>query len=420
LPQAHIPEMPLAATHPRLPEAKPVFKTTETALLKAKPVSKEKIGTGAIDLKIVKPQAAPQHVNQSTAAPIASQVVRREPDSLPVMMDQNQPEADQKSTQGANLSGNMVNEKETDTHPTLPAEGGEISMPLASLPASEINEEPRQKIIATQDRRVTTPEGNVSWAGQTVPSAKPIGLEPPNVPQLTLQKRLQNKKKGPVQVNLSEGVQIRKAHRTPVELPASRNLIKLTLPDKTNPEKMDVPQPHPAASYNFSSPTQGQTGNLLPLPTQAIHLASSPVLGEKIAPTAFGKPSQTRPASIFRSPRSSSIDMPHAMHSAPISAATNVTPADNDIKPAASAVASARSANAQVVQRSLDNPAEEIENRVGQAKDKVMGKLGIGGAKSGKGGDGNSSNLEKLAEDVFPLIKRLLEIEKDRTSGLLR
>jgi len=56
-----------------------------------------------------------------------------------------------------------------------------------------------------------------------------------------------------------------------------------------------------------------------------------------------------------------------------------------------------------------------------------MGKLGLGGGGGGKSeekgggsGGGNSPDLEKLAEDVFPLIKRLLEIEKDRISGLLR
>jgi len=37
-------------------------------------------------------------------------------------------------------------------------------------------------------------------------------------------------------------------------------------------------------------------------------------------------------------------------------------------------------------------------------------------------GDGviTRADLEKLAEDVFPLIKRLLEIEQDRISGFLR
>jgi hypothetical protein len=100
----------------------------------------------------------------------------------------------------------------------------------------------------------------------------------------------------------------------------------------------------------------------------------------------------------------------------------NAASQSQEKSPAAAPVATpVKSAGGQVVQRIGQDAIEDIQNLGGQARNKVMGKLGLGGGGKGEeSGGGGSSNLEKLAEDVFPLIKRLLEIEKDRISGHLR
>ena len=70
----------------------------------------------------------------------------------------------------------------------------------------------------------------------------------------------------------------------------------------------------------------------------------------------------------------------------------------------------------------VQNKVGEAHNKIGEAKDKVMGKIGLGGSSGGTdaGASSDSPDLKKLAEDVFPLVKRLLEIETDRISGHLR
>ncbi|MCE1255247.1 MAG: hypothetical protein LWX83_17075 [Anaerolineae bacterium] len=86
---------------------------------------------------------------------------------------------------------------------------------------------------------------------------------------------------------------------------------------------------------------------------------------------------------------------------------------ENNTPPSAS-----NSSAGNVVQRMFQNPEDDLKAAAGH----VMGKMGLGGSSGDeeKGQGSSGGNLDKLAEDVLPLVKRLLEIERDRSSGYLR
>ena len=64
-----------------------------------------------------------------------------------------------------------------------------------------------------------------------------------------------------------------------------------------------------------------------------------------------------------------------------------------------------------VVQRAVENPVQQLASGA---------KKLAGGSSSRSSASKGTDNLEKIAEDVLPYLKRLFEIEAERLSGLFR
>jgi hypothetical protein len=403
----------------RLPVARPVSKKTEQTILKARavPIIPLKSAT-SLDRQPSEKVSLP--LTRAAAVGSTSKVVQRQ-------MDHKNPAQIQKRAMNVSPAEHGTGSHDKPISKVLQPGDGSLGKSDQPLAMGTFRAEPSDLTRPGPDEIFEQPGTHFeTGTKQSDHSTEDKGFSVSafqQLPEMVLQRHLEAKKNPPLQIRSGDAVQFREARKLRGTV---GNLVKLTHPEKKFPPPARESDTRPNLSKTTS---QGALPQSLQ-PSTGIPLFFQPTTGMENKTPAI-QPLQE----LFSTPVPNydhlAMDLPRPPKIVQVSKPSLSQPVTTDKKQPAEALEVINNDKSQVVQRSLDNPMENVQNAVGKVQNKVMGKLGLGGGKSEENSGGNSSgnnsgdnssspNLEKLADDVFPLIKRLLEIEKDRISGLLR
>jgi hypothetical protein len=456
LPKAAVEAEPIPSTSPTVPDVSPEKAPVVTA--KPKPIDRL---APSLDLPLA---AAVHKPAPSQAKPAVAKPVSRKPVSFPKV-------SQRAST--PTVSREIDTPAPTSIEPQTP-QAEESDQPEAILPGNETlaqaNLQPSEppRWMEAPQRQSPQPPAAVqsSELPPTQPDVLPVGPAP-ELPSDRLQAKpvdrpAETRQPMPLQKNLQKRLKVGKTYtqREPLNLPI-RNSPALPVHNRQNPPLI-VPQKYHRVERGVRSTAQTVQREIDPILPPASRPSSMPVVARQPdrhpAPSVAQKPSlpASAPAASFEPAPMDLAYLPaipsaHESSSPPQSrpavstgqAGTGGTVQrfiDQGLKGMASQAVSANTPKAadvgSMAQSALGvNPAQSLSpsSLKSDAKGAAMSALGLGsggGTDTGGGGESQSGasaqaeapaaaapNLEQIAEDVLPILKRLLEIDILRSGG---
>jgi hypothetical protein len=254
-------------------------------------------------------------------------------------------------------------------------------MPV-STPADSVVPDFEQQSQPEQTGQQPTPR-------EEIPAAQPV----PRQPESPLQTRLAGRRKAPEQVRFIEPRVLKTEAKTPVSPPLLSLQKSRTMPpaaSKPATSRLDLP---PVSVPSL--PRQEAPASPRPAPAMEMPVARPP--------ERPSSPSQPGGAQVLSAIQQAAAPQPALQTAKQAEASSQQT------QPASPAV---RSAPGNVVQRLWDehsppsSASSSPSSGTSDDSDSSGGQAGV--------------DLDQLAEDVLPIVKRLIEIESERSSGYLR